>query len=225
MTVFETSTSSAPAWAATRAPMCTVIPTSWPSSTEHSPVWTPTRTRKPRRRTPALMAFAQRIARVGLSKAAKNPSPAVSISRPSCRASWARTTRWCRERSSHQRRSPSSTSRPVESTMSVNKTVAMTRSTTWGAWTVGRSSTTSISRISGRSSSSLVDTVMAVPPGRGRVVPVDCRRRSQPEVASWLSPGCRTAVVTWTGPLRLHRRLLQPSGNHRHAPCGYSIRR
>jgi hypothetical protein len=55
--------------------------------TSHSPVWRPARTSSPRRRTSRTTAHAHRTPRAGASNAARNPSPAVSISRPSNRAS------------------------------------------------------------------------------------------------------------------------------------------
>jgi hypothetical protein len=53
----------------------TLSPISW-----HSPVCSPALISIPSGRTPSRMAQAQRIARAGPSKVAKNPSPAVSTS-------------------------------------------------------------------------------------------------------------------------------------------------
>ena len=50
--------------------------------TSHSPVCTPARTCSPSDPTAAMIDSAQRTARSGASNSAKNPSPAVSISRP-----------------------------------------------------------------------------------------------------------------------------------------------
>jgi hypothetical protein len=76
----------------------------------------------------ALRDRTQRIARVGPSKLAKNPSPAVSSSWPRKRASSLRTRLWWPAISSDQRRSPSSAAFCVESTMSVKSTVVSLRS-------------------------------------------------------------------------------------------------
>src|ERR671922_708082 len=53
LTVLETSTSPGAASAATRAPMCTAIPPTLPSTISHSPVCRPARTSTPSRRTSA----------------------------------------------------------------------------------------------------------------------------------------------------------------------------
>jgi len=92
-TVCETSTSLASAIEATRAPMLTAIPATFESAISHSPVWMPARIGTSSSRMSSLIARAHRIARAGPSKLAKNPSPAVSISRPRKRASRARTRR------------------------------------------------------------------------------------------------------------------------------------
>jgi hypothetical protein len=63
--------------------MTTVIPATLAPMTSHSPVCTPARTSMPNDRTAEVIASAQRTARSGVWKTAKNPSPAVSISRPS----------------------------------------------------------------------------------------------------------------------------------------------
>src|SRR5437899_9899961 len=47
LTVLETSTSPGAAWAATRAPMWTAMPPTFPSISSHSPVWRPARTSMP----------------------------------------------------------------------------------------------------------------------------------------------------------------------------------
>ena len=56
--------------------------------------------------------------------------PVVLTSRPPKRSRWPRTTFWCSSSRSRQRRSPISAARRVESTMSVKRTVASTRSGT-----------------------------------------------------------------------------------------------
>ena len=82
LTVDETRTSDGPAIPPTRAPMFTAIPPTFPSIVSTSPVWTPARTSRSSARTASTIACAQRTARAGPSKVAKNPSPAVSISTP-----------------------------------------------------------------------------------------------------------------------------------------------
>src|SRR5437867_1037840 len=126
LTVLETRISPGPAWAATRAPMCTATPPIFSPTISHSPVCRPARTSSPSSRTESLIARAHRIARAGPSKLAKKPSPAVSSSRPRNRSSWRRITTWCEERSSAQRWSPRSDALAVEPTMSVKRTVLST---------------------------------------------------------------------------------------------------
>ena len=87
LTVPVTSTSAGPASAITREPMCTAIPPSFPSISSHSPVWTPQRTSTPSCCTAWTIAAAASRAGAGSEKVAKNPSPAVSISRPRQRSS------------------------------------------------------------------------------------------------------------------------------------------
>ena len=101
----ETRTSPGPAAAATRAPMLTAMPVTFPSCSSHSPVWTPARTPLgfPSAST---TDRAQEIARAGPSKVAKKPSPAVSSSWPRKRASSRRTRTWWSCRRSRQARSP-----------------------------------------------------------------------------------------------------------------------
>src|SRR5438093_8036551 len=82
LTVLEPKTSSGPANAATRAPMCSAMPPSLSPSTSHSPVCKPARIVTPASRTASLIEHAQRMARAGPSNVARKPSPAVSISRP-----------------------------------------------------------------------------------------------------------------------------------------------
>ena len=81
-TVRETSTSEAPAMPPIRAPMLTAIPPTFPAIVSTSPVWRPTRISIPSGFTASTAAWAQRTARAGPSKEAKNPSPAVSTSLP-----------------------------------------------------------------------------------------------------------------------------------------------
>src|SRR5438128_1093078 len=70
------------------------------------------------------------MAWAGWSNVAKNPSPAVSTSRPWNRLSWRRTSAWCALTICRHRLSPTSTALSVEPTMSVNNTVVSRR---WGA--------------------------------------------------------------------------------------------
>ena len=82
---------------------------------------------RPRRR----VAWAHRTARAGPSNVARKPSPMVLTSRPRYRARCARTTWSCRRsRTCRHARSPRAADCAVESTMSVNSTVASTRSST-----------------------------------------------------------------------------------------------
>ena len=78
--------------------------------------------------TASTIARAHRTALAGASNEAKKPSPAVSISRPRYRPSIARTVAWWRSAIAFHASSPSSEAREVEPTMSVNSTVARTRS-------------------------------------------------------------------------------------------------
>ncbi len=81
-TVDVTTISPAPARPATRAPMWTAIPPTFLPMTSHSPACRPARTGMPFDHMDSTMAAAARTPSLGASKAAKNPSPAVSISRP-----------------------------------------------------------------------------------------------------------------------------------------------
>src|SRR5207244_2330179 len=81
-TVLETSTSPVPANPTTRAAMCTAIPATSSRWISISPVCRPLRTAIPSGRTRSTIAAAQRTARAGPSKVARNPSPVVLISRP-----------------------------------------------------------------------------------------------------------------------------------------------
>src|SRR6516165_9765053 len=90
--------------------------------------------------TASRIAIAQRIARCGPSNIARKPSPEVFTSRPRKRASCERTTASCASSNACQSRSPISAARRVESTMSVNSTVASTRSSTKSAWCPVRNS-------------------------------------------------------------------------------------
>ena len=71
-------------------------------------VWTPTRiVDAHRRRAAAVIARAQRTARVAPSNTARNPSPVVSISRPRNRSSWSRIVRlWSLEQRAASAASP-----------------------------------------------------------------------------------------------------------------------
>ena len=75
------------------------------------------------------MLSAQRMARAGPSKQAKNPSPVVLISRPRETLSSSRTILSWVSSSVRQRVSPSDAARSVEPTMSEKSTVVSTRST------------------------------------------------------------------------------------------------
>ncbi len=127
-TVRVTRTSPGSASAETRAPMCTAIPATPPGRRVISPAWSPHRTSRPLRRASSRILLAQRMARVGPSKVARMPSPAVSSSLPSNAASAVRTTCSNRSRATRQVRSPSSAANAVEPTTSTKRTVASTRS-------------------------------------------------------------------------------------------------
>ena len=75
-----------------------------------------------------LIASAARTAWAGCSKVAKNPSPAVSTSRPRNRWSSRRTAAWWAATSRCHARSPSLTVRSVDPTISVKRIVARNRS-------------------------------------------------------------------------------------------------
>src|SRR5207237_9602239 len=77
--------------------------------------------------TAATIASAARTAWAGWSKVAKNPSPAVSTSRPRNRWSSPRTAAWWAATSCCHGRSPSLTARSVDPTISVNRIVANNR--------------------------------------------------------------------------------------------------
>ena len=132
LTVEETRISPGRACAARRAPMLTAMPVSLSPMTSHSPVCRPGADFETESADGLPIAWAQRIARIGPSKVAKKPSPAVSISRPRNRPSCWRTSAWWRSTSSRQRASPSSASFAVEPTMSVKRTVARTVSGCYG---------------------------------------------------------------------------------------------
>src|SRR2546423_4837018 len=82
----------------------------------------------PRGCTDSEMATAQRTARAGPSKVARNPSQRFFTSLPRKRVSCCRTASSYRSRRVRHCRSPISAARFVEPTMSVNITVARTRS-------------------------------------------------------------------------------------------------
>ena len=122
-----TSTSPGPPTDITRAAVFTTSPPGLPPADSSSPKLTPARISIPSSRTASVAATAQRIASAGRSNVAKNPSPAVSISRPPNRPSCRRMMRWCRAVSSTQRVLPISAAIAVEPTMSVNSTAPIAR--------------------------------------------------------------------------------------------------
>ena len=122
-TVLVTITSAGPASAIARAPMCTPMPPSVPSTSSTSPVWTPLRTSRPISCTAAVIAAAPRNACTGSANVAKKPSPEVSCSRPPCRFSSRRTVARKLVSTTRQRMSPSSVARAVEPTTSRKSTV------------------------------------------------------------------------------------------------------
>ena len=89
-----TSTCPGPAWAITLAARCTPTPVTASPSSSTSPVCSPARISIPNGATAATAAAAARTAEAGASNRARNPSPAVSTSRPPCAASTARITPW-----------------------------------------------------------------------------------------------------------------------------------
>lgn len=103
------------------------MPRSLPPTTSHSPVWRPIRRSTPISRTDPSTARAHLMAEVEVSKDARKPSPAVSISRPPNRRCSAPTRALCTSRRSAHSRSPSARACSVEPTTSVNMTVATTR--------------------------------------------------------------------------------------------------
>ena len=120
--------------------MWTAIPATSSPTSSHSPVCRPARTLSPSAATASTISLAQRTARAGPSKVARKPSPIVLTSVPRQRASASRTTVLCSSSSSRQRPSPSRAACSVEPTMSVNSTVASTRSGS-GCVGAGRSGT------------------------------------------------------------------------------------
>ena len=114
--------------ARTLAAVWTAIPPTFRPLGSTSPKWRPARISSPSGRSASMMAMAHTIACAGRSNIAKKPSPAVSISLPRNCFSCARTTRWWRATRSRQARSPMLAARSVEPTISVNMTVARTRS-------------------------------------------------------------------------------------------------
>jgi hypothetical protein len=88
-----TSTSPGPATDITRAAVFTMRPPALPSTCSSCPKLTPALTSMPRVRTPPAAATAHLIASTGRSKVTKNPSPAVSFSRPPNRRISRRTIR------------------------------------------------------------------------------------------------------------------------------------
>ena len=103
------------------------LPTSSPR-TSISPVCSPARRGSPICRDAAPSASAQRTPRPGPSNVARMPSPVLFTSLPRCRSTVCFARRSCASSSSRQRRSPISIARVVEFTISVNRTVASTRS-------------------------------------------------------------------------------------------------
>jgi len=124
--VLEVTISSGLAIAITRAAMCTAMPRTSPPVCSISPMCSPARMCNAIPCSSSLKAAAQRIARPGLSKVTKIPSPVVLTSCPLNSSTSREANSWCTSSSSRQRRSPSRFTRSVESTMSVNSTVANT---------------------------------------------------------------------------------------------------
>jgi hypothetical protein len=88
-----TSTSPGPPTDITRAAVFTTRPPGFLPAASSWPKLTPARISIPSSRTASVAATAQRIASAGRSNVTKNPSPAVSISRPPNRPIWCRTIR------------------------------------------------------------------------------------------------------------------------------------
>ena len=89
-----TSTCPGPAWPITLAARCTPTPVTASPSISTSPVCSPARISIRNGVTVATAATAARTAEAGASNRARNPSPAVSTSRPPCTASAARIIWW-----------------------------------------------------------------------------------------------------------------------------------
>ena len=126
--MLETSTSPAPARAATRAPMWTAIPPTSSPISSLSPVCRPARISMP--------SVGDAVA--GSRRAADRPRRPVERGEEAVAGrvdlvaaealELAAHDEWCASSRSRQRRSPSSAACSVEPTMSVNRTVASTRS-------------------------------------------------------------------------------------------------
>ena len=127
-TVRVTTTSRSPASPSARAAMCTPIPPTSSSRISISPVWIAARIASPRSPHAAVNPNAHRSARVGASKVARMPSPVDFTKRPRNRSTSSRPMRSWRSRSRLHRWSPRSAACSVDRTMSVNRTVARTRS-------------------------------------------------------------------------------------------------
>ena len=126
--VDETRTSSGAANDISRAAAWTATPRTSPPTNSTSPVWMAARIRRPRPWAERVIAPAHRTARVAPSKTARNPSPVVLTSRPRKLFRSLRRLMLWRRRRSFQAVSPIRWSMAVESTMSVKRTDATTRS-------------------------------------------------------------------------------------------------
>jgi len=124
----DTRTSPGRAADITLLAMCTAIPPIFLPAASASPACKPARIERPSLASAATIASAARTASAGCSKMTKNPSPAVSTSRPRNRWSSRRTAAWWSATSCCHARSPSLTARSVDPTISVKRIVARNRS-------------------------------------------------------------------------------------------------
>ena len=108
--------------------MWTAMPPTSSSRSSTSPVWIPVRTSRPSGRSASRIAPAHRIARADRRRSRTRRRRSSSRAGPRCRSICSRTARSCASSSSCQRWSPAAAARAVESTRSVNSTVASTRS-------------------------------------------------------------------------------------------------
>jgi hypothetical protein len=157
VTMRETSVSPGPASLMMRAAALTAMPAMSSPRASTSPVCRPDRSESPRRAAAADKATAHFMARPGPSKLARIPSPVVLIRRPRCCPTSRCASLSCSSSSCRQALSPRVDSRLVESTMSVNRTVARTRST----------SSTMASRRPVTNSSTSPQSASTLPPAHG----------------------------------------------------------
>ena len=179
-----------------RAPTFTAIPPVFPAIVSTSPVCTPARTSMPRSCTADVIACAHRTPRAGPSNVAKKPSPAVSTSVPRNLPSMARTTPWCCSTRSPHPLSPSSAAFSVDPTMSVNMTVARTRSRSASS---SRTAATKRSISSSRSSCRPITNRCSLPGNEMNRAPRICSasQRVSSMEKSRSSSRARTSVGTW----------------------------